>query len=300
MSAFPVDQAARLRDLMSGHAAPAEQSGAREAGPRLRCARIIAIASGKGGVGKTNIAVNLSIALSRNGHCVVLVDADLGTANADVVLNVQPRFDLSHVIRGERTIDEIAVTLDCGPRLIRGASGLSAVADLGPDERQRLVEQLALLERRCDFIILDCGAGISQNVLAFAQAADELLVVTTPEPTAMTDAYALIKVLTRTPVRPAMSLVINQVGGIREAEMVAERVAGVAARFLGVCIDVAGHILRDEHVCQSVRLRRPVVVSHPRSAAATCLAALAERVGSQRGQTQGRPGFFRRLVGFFY
>lgn len=298
MSAIPLDQATRLRMLMNGRPGIEETEAA--VAPRLRSARIIAIASGKGGVGKTSIAVNLSIALSRRGHRVVLVDADLGTANADVVLNVQPRYDLSHVIRGECTIDEIAVTLDSGPRLIRGASGLSAVADLGPQDRQRLVNQLALLERRSDFILLDCGAGISQNVLSFAQAADELLIVTTPEPTAMTDAYALVKVLTRTPVTPSMSLIVNQAGSVREAELVGERVGGVAARFLGVCLEVGGHILRDEHVGLAVRQRVPFLVKYPRSPAAACMAALAERIGSQRNSAQGRPGFFRRLVGFFY
>lgn len=308
MSALPVDQATRLRHLMKARASvatsPAPVATARPivapASMTAASAKIIAIASGKGGVGKTNIAVNLAIALSRLGRRVVLVDADLGTANADVLLNVQSPYDLSHVIRGERTIDEIAVPLDAGPRLIRGASGLSSAADLDHFERQRLIEQLVRLERRSDYLLIDCGAGISRNVAAFAQAADELLVVTTPEPTALTDAYALVKVLAHTGELPSIGLVVNQAASLREAQLVADRVGGVAARFLGLCLDAHGHILRDEHVLQAVRQRVAFYVRYPRCPASACITALAKRVSSPAADKQLRPSFFRRLTSLFY
>ena len=230
----------------------------------------------------------------------MLVDADLGTANVDVVMNVRSPFDLSHVLRRQRTIDEIAVQIGPGLRLIVGASGLASVADLGPFERQALIEELTGLESQADVILLDCGAGISQNVLAFTQSADELLVVTTPEPTALTDAYALIKVLSRAPRTPPMGLIVNQSKTVREGRLVAERIASVAARFLGVSLSLTGQILRDHHVGMAVRQRVPFVVNYPRSPASTCIAALAMRVDQASAGAAARPGFFGRVFRFFY
>jgi flagellar biosynthesis protein FlhG len=295
MSAIPKDQAAELRMLME--ARPALSS------PRplaTRAARVVAIASGKGGVGKTNIAVNLAICLARRGLRVALVDADLGMANADVVMNVQSHFDLSHIVRGQRTIDEVAVDVERGLRLIAGASGLASVADLNPFERHELIHELGRLEDQSDVVILDCGAGISQNVLAFAHSADELLVVTTPEPTALTDAYALIKVLSRAPDPPPMGLIVNQAASAREGRQVAQRVASVAARFLGVSLATAGLVLQDRRVPLAVRQRIPFIVKYPDCPASTCVAALAERVYRSVSSGSCRPGFFGRVARFFY
>lgn len=324
MSVPPKDQASELRRLMAGMQGPltvaaashpvplAQRTVVRAPAPlarplsppptplRRRIARVIAIASGKGGVGKTNIAVNLSICLARRGLRVVLVDADLGTANVDVVMNVQSRFDLSHVIRRQRTIDEIAVPIERGLRLIAGASGLASVADLSPMDRQALIDEFAGLESAADIILLDCGAGISQNVLAFAQSSDELFVVTTPEPTALTDAYALTKVLTRAPWTPPMRLVVSQTNNLREGQVVAERVASVAVRFLGVALECAGQVLRDEHVALAVRQRVPFVVKYPDCPASGCIAALASRVDATTAEAPERSGFFRRVFRFFY
>jgi len=309
VSALPLDQATHLRELMRRRPAVIHSPA-----PRRGFARVVAVASGKGGVGKTNIAANLAIALARRGLRVVLVDADLGTANVDVILNVRSRWDLSHVLRRQQRVEDVAIDVEPGLRLIVGASGLASVTDLDPLERAALIEDLATLESECDVLLLDCGAGISQNVLAFAQAADELLVVTTPEPTALTDAYALIKVLSRraqargegaegggcSAPAPVFRLVINQVASLREGRLVADRIAGTAARFLGVNVELAGQILRDPRVPLAVRQRVPFIRRYPRSPAASCLAALAERVGRPCSRGHGRSGFFRRLVGVFY
>ena len=302
MSALPVDQATQLRLLMRhGEPQSASSSSLR---PQASClcprARVFAIASGKGGVGKTNIAVNLALTLARQGKRVVLVDADLGTANVDVILNIQSPFGLSDVIAGNRALGDVAVHFEHNLRLIAGASGLSSAADLGPHERRRLIDELGALEADCDILILDCGAGIAQNVLAFARAADELLLVTTPEPTALTDAYALVKVLSRSDHRPPIALVVNQASTLREGQVVADRVASVAARFLGVGLATYGHILRDEHVGQAVRQRLPFVTQFPKCPAATCIAALAQRVASPKPPIPSAEGFFRRALGFFY
>src|ERR1043166_5368348 len=272
MSAIPLDQATRLRSLM--------QPTLSAARPARRLARTIAIASGKGGVGKTSIAVNLAILLARRGLRVILVDADLGTANVDIMLNIQATWDLSHVISGQKQIEEIARELEPGMRLIPGASGLANIADLEPRQRGTLVTQLSRLESSADVILLDCGAGISQNVRAFARAADELLLVATPQPTAVADAYALIKLLSMTGQVPRTRLVMNQIESRREGEQAALRFNETAERFLGLRILIAGQILRDASLPAAIRQRCPLVVRYPRCPAAACLATLAEGVAA--------------------
>jgi len=244
--------------------------------------------------------VNLAICLAQRGLKVVLVDADLGTANVDILLNIQSTWDLSHVIRRERTVEEITIEIEPGLRLVCGASGLPGAVDLDPHERTMIVNELAWLERQCNIMLLDCGAGISSNVLSFAQAANELLVVTTPEPTALTDAYALIKALVRSGGTPPIGLVVNQTASMREGRVIQERVAATARKFLGLELSAAGQILRDENVARAVRRRTAVVRQYPESPASMCLAALAERMagGGRAGSDQS--GFFHRVLSFFY
>ncbi len=301
MSALPADQASRLRDLMAHRASSAANVPCTgwAIGDAPRAARVIAVASGKGGVGKTNVSVNLGICLARRGLRVVLIDADLGTGNVDVLMKLSSPYDLSHVASGRRTVDEVLTAARPGLRVLRGASGMSAVADLDPRARGALIEQLTGLESACDVILLDCGAGISQNVVAFATAADDVLVVLTPEPPAMTDAYALIKAMQHHSSRGTMGLLVNQVSGYREGRECAERVAGVARRFLNAAVDVIGQIPRDGHVSQAVRMRVPVVERYPRSPASNALAILAERVEGRAVGLAGRHGFFHRVTRFF-
>lgn len=294
MTALPTDQATDLRRMMANHEA------APPVARRARAAQVVAVASGKGGVGKTSIAVNLAVTLAQRGRRVVLIDADLGTANIDVAMNMHASHDLSHVIRGERTLEEIAVGVNENLSVIAGASGIAGVADLGAFERQRLLEALGRMERETDVILLDCGAGISQNVLAFAQTAHRLLLVTTPEPTAVADVYALVKVLSRTPVTPPIGLVVNCVASVREGQAIAERISSVAARFLSVAVDDFGQILRDDNVPLSIRRRRPVVSLAPRSSASRSVSMLADRILSGDGEPVPAPGFFRKLFGHFY
>lgn len=275
---------------------------AEEAAPRAAAcpaASVLAIASGKGGVGKTNIAVNLAIVLARTGRRVLLVDADLGTANVDVVMNVHAPYDLSHVLRGQRRLDDVVLRINERLRIVAGASGLATVADISPFDRGTLIEDLTRFERQCDVIILDCGAGVSQNVLAFAQAAGEMFLVTTPEPTALTDAYALAKAVSLGSHPPSMRLVVNIANTMREGRKVADRIASVAARYLGVPIDCAGLIPADPFVTQAVRRRVPLVLGYPRAPAATAVSALAGQVPLPAGSAQAKPAFFRRLLGFF-
>ncbi len=295
MSVMPLDQAAQLRRYMD----TAATSQVEELTCGRAATRVIAVASGKGGVGKTQIAINLAMALARHGKRVVLFDADLGTANVDVALNLHATRDLSHVLRGECTLENAAVPLEKNLRVIVGASGLARAADLCDFERGELINSLCSLESGCEVMIIDCGAGISQNVLAFARAAGELLLVTTPEPTALTDAYALIKAFALSGRRPGIELVVNQARTIEEGESAGRRIVEVAQRFLGLSINVVAHIPHDDCVLESVRMRSPLIARYPRSSAARSISALASRLIPPTAPAACQGGFFRRLAALF-
>jgi flagellar biosynthesis protein FlhG len=265
-------------------------------------ASVIAITSGKGGVGKSNIAVNLAIQLSAAGKDVVLLDADLGLANADVLCNVDLPANLSHFIARKRDLRDVVYPAPGGFRLVGGASGLARMADLTEFDRQRIISAMGELERQSDVILIDTGAGISPNVLSFTRCADHVLVVTTPEPTAITDAYAAIKVLHRQQIdadERRVSLLVNQARGEDEARAVFERITRVARQFLGARIGDAGFVFSDENVVAAVRRRVPFVLGAPRCPASTCIAQLAMRL--QQGISINSPpgGFFRRLATWF-
>ena len=263
-----------------------------------RRANVIAVTSGKGGVGKSNISVNLAIKMAAAGKNVVLLDADLGLANADVLCSIDLPFNLSHVISRKKELREVLVPAPGGFRLIGGASGLARMADLTDDDRQRLINALAELEDQADVILIDTGAGISPNVLAFTRCADHVLVITTPEPTAITDAYAVIKVLSRDGDQRRVSLLVNQVTSAGEARIVHDRIAKVARQFLGVTVYEGGYDFRDEQVPASVRKRQPFVLASPRCPAAGCIAQLAVRL--QQGIATAQPGgFFNRMGKWF-
>jgi len=275
------DQAAKLRSLTR----------------RTTKAQVIAITSGKGGVGKSNVAVNLSIKLAQSGKRVILLDADLGLANADVLCNVEIRSNLAHVVARQKELAEVLVDAPGGFKLIGGASGLAKMADLTEFDRQRLVAALGELETLADHIIIDTGAGISPNVLCFTRAADHVLVVTTPEPTAITDAYAVIKVLHRSGQLESQrtNLVVNQALTQQEAAAVYSRISSVARQFLGVAVYDAGYVLRDDAVGLAVRSRVPFVIGHPRSEAAWCINQLAMRFEQNVVAIPGKDGFFDRF-----
>src|SRR6185437_5035421 len=192
-------QATQLRSLMreQKRVTPISTAQQEEELVATRRASVIAITSGKGGIGKTNISVNLAIRFAAAGKSVVLLDADLGLANADVIFNIDLPANLSHVIARRKDLSDVLVKAPGGFSLVGGASGLARMADLPDADRQRIVQAMAMLEERADVILIDTGAGISPNVLAFTRAADHVRIVTTPEPTAITDAYAVIKVLSR-------------------------------------------------------------------------------------------------------
>ncbi len=294
------DQAQTLRHLVreveqQHQAASHSATVVRPPTPKPRCATVLAVTSGKGGVGKTNIAVNLAIRLSTLGRRVVLLDADLGTANADVLCNLSAAGTLAHVVAGRRTLKQVMIDAPGGFRLVPGASGLARIAAMGDFERNRLMEQVQELEHDADLIIVDTGAGVSPNVLSFTMAADQLLVVTTPEPPAITDAYALTKIISRQEKRPHIGLLVNMARDAQEARSVFGRIDATARRYLNLEPRYAGHVLADTRVAQSVRLRRPFVLESPNCEASRCIAQLAHRIDRHASEPHNQ-GLLHRMM----
>lgn len=281
---FVDDQAAGLRRL---------------AAQQFRAPRVLAVTSGKGGVGKTNLSVNLALALAREGRRATLVDFDLGLANADVLLDLTPRHTLEAVIAGRKTIGEVALLTPEGVRVVPGASGVERLANLTDLERRSLIDGLGELSRDSDFIIFDTGAGISKNTTGFLGAADDVVVVTIPEPTAVIDAYAVIKLLSRQEDRGRVGLVVNMAGSRDEAERFARGVTSTAYRMLNTYVDSFGYILADPAVPRAVRARRPFVTAFPDSPASRCVRALARTLCDRPSgppPERARVGFVRRLL----
>ena len=261
--------------------------------------RSIAVTSGKGGVGKTNIAVNLAVYWAGLGRAVTLVDLDVGLANADVLLNVRPRYNLSHVQSGQRSIAEITVKTHAGLRFVAGGSGLDGLANMSDLGRRHLVEQVDSISGQTDVVIYDCGAGISLNVLAFALMADAVLVVSTPDPTSITDAYAMVKVLVRKKYHGSLRLLVNMASDRHEAAVVYRRIAEVAERFLHFPLADGGYVLQDTRVELAVRRRSPFVLSDPRCPSSLCIAALAATLAPVPRLSVRSQGLLSRFVELF-
>ncbi|MDR2028310.1 MAG: MinD/ParA family protein [Treponema sp.] len=289
------DQAEELREIMR------QKNKSSEAGPRPKEAkktRIITITSGKGGVGKTNVSVNMALAYARLGKKVVVMDADLGLANVNVMLNMIPKWNLYHVIRKQKTMKEILVETDYGISIVAGASGFSKIANLTEDERQNFIDELDTLSS-ADIIIIDTSAGVSSNVLDFIAAADDAVIITTPEPTAITDAYGIIKIIATEidSLNMGLKLVVNRVKSVAEAKKVADRMTNIAGQFLNLKVDYLGFIYDDSVVSQAVLRQRPFMVIDPRCKASQCVQHIVGRM--ERSDTKESGGFGNMIKRFF-
>jgi len=281
------DQAEKLRDMVNN------QKG---------LSRIIAVTSGKGGVGKTNIAVNLSLGLCQQGYRVALIDVDMGLANADIILGIAPKYNLGHVFRGERLLKDIIVEGPLGIKLIAGGSGVTDLANLTGWRLDVFIKSLEELNKEFDFIILDTGAGIHRNVLSFVLATHEILVVTTPEPTAVTDVYGLLKVLHQHNPEAKVRLVVNMVKNPNEAEMVAEKLNAVLKEFVQWEVDYAGYILYESQISKAVSDQQPVILAFPSSMASRSFKRLANTISGENAQSEstGIKVFFSKVYEFLH
>ena len=239
--------------------------------------QVIAVTGGKGGVGKTSVSVNLATALAASGKRVVLLDGDLGLANADVFLGLSPRYTLAHVISGERTLDEIIVTAPQGFYVVPAASGAADMANMSATEHLGLVQAFSSLAARVDVLIIDTAAGIAHSVLQFSQAAQPVVIVICDEPASLTDAYALVKVLSRSHGVSRFRVVANQVRSQGAGQELFNRFERVTARFLDVVLEFAGEIPEDELLRRSVREQRPVFDAYPGCPASRAFKKLAAR-----------------------
>ncbi len=247
--------------------------------------RILAVTSGKGGVGKTNVVANLSVCLSELGKKVVVLDADFGLANLDVLLGLTPRYHLGHVLFGNKTLSEVMVQGPQGIRIIPASSGLQRMSELTLAQRNHLVESFAHLDTDTDYFIIDTAAGISRNVIHFLLSAQEVIVVSAPEPTAIVDAYAVIKIILAEDRKKQIQVLINSVERSEDAQEVFCQINSVVKRFLNREVDYLGHIERDSHVPQAVRSQMPVTHRFPNAAASRSFRNLARRIAQQGNAT---------------
>ena len=261
--------------------------------------RIIAITSGKGGVGKSNFAVNMAIAYAQLGKKVILIDGDLGMANVNVLLNILPQYNLMHVINKKKSMKEIIMDTEFGIKFIAGANGFSKIANLSVEELEYFAKQFSSLGN-ADIIIIDTGAGIANNVLQFVAAADEVYVLTTPEPTAITDAYGIIKIITTEIVDRTVNLklVVNRVHSVEEGKRISERIINIVGQFLNYKVEYLGCVYEDPIVQASVIRQKPFMIVNPTSKPAVCLKHIVGKIEKTEPEySEGVASFLKKFLG---
>jgi len=259
--------------------------------------RIITITSGKGGVGKSNFSLNFAMALQKRGLSVLVFDADISFANIDVLLGTPARYNLIHLLKGEKSIWDIIQTGPNGLQFIAGGSGFKDLVRLSDQEIEYFAQQIGKLNGHVDFIIFDTGAGLSKETVRFITASDETIVVTTPEPTSITDAYALIKMVRSMGHEIPFRLIVNRVADDREGRQTSENMRQVASKYLGIDLPVLGYIPDDTNVSKAVKRQTPLSVAFPDSAAARGIDRIASSFLMERSSEKARgvSGFLNRI-----
>jgi flagellar biosynthesis protein FlhG len=267
-------------------------------------AKVIVITSGKGGVGKSTLAVNLALSLCMHGKKVALVDGDLGLANIDIMLGITPKYTLHHLIAGQKKLEEIMLEGLFGLKIIPGWSGIENLLDLSSDEVKRIIIELSKIEDQVDYLIIDTGAGISKIITAFIRAADIILLVTTPEPTSITDAYSALKNVIEVKANKEVGLIVNRVVNRSEGIRVAEKLVNVCERFLNFKLQFLGYISNNNIVGEAVTRQCPVISLYPNSSIVAEIKAIGqellsvdtnERVANER---YGLAAFIARVFEF--
>lgn len=283
------DQATRLRELVNKNYKKSNNNSGEKSS--ANGARIITISSGKGGVGKTNFTVNLGISLSKMGKKVVVIDADLGLSNVDVVLGLIPKFSLNNVLSGEKNIEEIVVDAPGGIRIVSGGSGIMNLVDLEKYQLENLVSNLDSIASDSDYILIDTGAGLSNSVMSFIEASNELVMVITPDPTSITDAYAVVKNIHRDD--RSVKVVINRVDSNKEGFEVYHKINSATKKFLNFEVESLGFIYEDLSVKKAVRNQRPFILENPNSLASKGVDMIAYNLENDTKNLNKVSGFSR-------
>lgn len=283
-----MDQALMLRMISSGELKESIMVAPREVPiNKARQVRVIAITSGKGGVGKTNITANLAYYLSAMKKKVLVLDADTGLANIDLILGLTPQYNLYHVLKGDRSISETIIKGPGGIMVLPSSSGILEMAELSSGQKLALLGELNILQDEIDIMLIDTAAGITGNVMYFNSAASEIIVVASPEPTSLTDAYALIKLLYQHHSKKRFRLLVNMVKTPVEAKEVYERLSCATDHFLNLTIEYLGYVLSDEKLTQAVRRQKVLAELYPHSPASKCLLAVAEKLYAEQPEEDG-------------
>jgi len=284
-----LDQAQRLR-----------QMALREVDIEDSKPRVITVTSGKGGVGKSNIVVNLSIALQKMGRKVMIFDADIGMGNDDIIMGCSSRYNVFDVICNGKEIEEVVITGPFGVKLLPGGSALMKVEDLTENQRNVFLNKLTALTG-LDYIIMDTGAGVNKSVLGFIACCEDLIIVTTPEPTSLTDAYSLLKAVKHFNIKNTAKVIVNRSLDNNEANMTFNKFNNAVTKFLGIKLEYLGKIGEDKKLAYAVRAQQPVIVGYPNSEAARDINNIASKIEGMNNKTSGMgiEGLFKKIFSIF-
>ena len=271
---------------------------------KIRPAKVYAVTSGKGGVGKTNVTVNLAIALSGLGYKVVMIDTDFGLSNIEILFRVTPKYSLFDVIRNGMGINDILCNGPMGVKFISGGSGVEGLTRVSREQLPEIIANLSILDKDFDIILIDTGAGITDTVISMALAADEIILVATPEPTSVTDAYALVKTIAHRDKGKGVNIIVNKADSPIEAIEVLSKLIQVSGRFLDMRLQKLGYILSDNSVVRSVKQQQPFVIGYPRSQASSSIRRIAQSLASSHQgaalkEGAGIAGFLRKITRVF-
>lgn len=261
--------------------------------------KIITVTSGKGGVGKSNFVVNLGICLQNKGKKVLIFDADLGMGNDDVLMGLYPKYNIFDIIFTGKKIQDIIIEGPSGVSLIPAGSGLNKVQELKKEERELFLNKLEGLDE-FDYILMDTGAGVSRDILAFISASEDLIIITTPEPTSLTDAYSLLKATDHFKLKSEAKIIVNKAFTKKEGEETYCRFERAVTTFLKINVSYLGCILDDRKLVQSVRAQKPFVISYPNCTASKDVENIAIKIiGEKASTSNGATGVFKKLFNIF-
>lgn len=259
--------------------------------------KVITVASGKGGVGKTNFVVNLAVMIQKKGYKVAILDADFGMANVDILFGIRTHYSIYDILYSGKSIEEVSAVMDNGIKVIPGGSGISELTDIDIEKRQKLLDEFSKINN-IDLLLIDTGAGVSPVVLNFTAVADEVIIVTNSEPTSLTDAYGLIKVLISQNINNNINLVINRARNIKDAQETFKKLSKTIEVFLNKDINYLGYIIDDEKVGQAVLQQKPFTELYPKAGASLCINKISsELLGSEvKNNNTSIKEYFSKLI----